>query len=266
MTIKKEKPGMLEVTRAVRTVDCGRSMGMLVKNGLMKRGVGMLEEKDLQMIAEIVGKTVEPISKDVKELKGDVAGVKEDVAELKGDVVEIKGDVAGVKEDVAGLKGEVVEIKEDVAGVKEEVAGLKGDVVEIKGDVAGVKSDVAGLKVDVAGLKVDVAGVKEDVAGLKGEVVEIKGDVAGLKWNVCELEQKFEGTVELMRKDIKELQLTLENETNRNIRIIAEGHLNLSRKLDEALKVENEKEIMSVRVNILESEVRRLRDTVTAMA
>ena len=238
MTIKKEKPGMLEVTRAVRTVDCGRSMGMLVKNGLMKRGVGMLEEKDLQMIAEIVGKTVEPISKDVKELKGDVAGVKEDVAELKGDVVEIKGDVAGVKEDVAGLKG-------DVAGVKEDVAELKEDVVEIKGDVAGVK---------------------EDVAGLKGEVVEIKGDVAGLKWNVCELEQKFEGTVELMRKDIKELQLTLENETNRNIRIIAEGHLNLSRKLDEALKVENEKEIMSVRVNILESEVRRLRDTVTAMA
>ncbi len=217
MTIKKEKPGMLEVTRAVRTMDCGRSLGMLVKNGLMKRGVGMLEEKDLQMIAEIVGKTVEPISKDVKELKGDVAGVKSDVAGLKGDVVEIKGDVAGVKEDVAGLKGEVVEIK-------------------------------------------------GDVAGLKGEVVEIKGDVAGLKWNVCELEQKFEGTVELMRKDIKELQLTLENETNRNIRIIAEGHLNLSRKLDEALKVENEKEIMSVRVNILESEVRRLRDTVTAMA
>ncbi len=217
MTIKKEKPGMLEVTRAVRTMDCGRSLGMLVKNGLMKRGVGMLEEKDLQMIAEIVGKTVEPISKDVKELKGDVAGVKSDVAGLKRDVVEIKGDVAGVKEDVAGLKG---------------------DVVEIKGDVAGLKVDV----------------------------VEIKGDVAGLKWNVCELEQKFEGTVELMRKDIKELQLTLENETNRNIRIIAEGHLNLSRKLDEALKVENEKEIMSVRVNILESEVRRLRDTVTAMA
>ena len=54
MTIKKEKPGMLEVTRAVRTVDCGRSMGMLVKNGLMKRGVGMLEEKDLQAITQLM--------------------------------------------------------------------------------------------------------------------------------------------------------------------------------------------------------------------
>ena len=37
------------------------------------------------------------------------------------------------------------------------------------------------------------------------------------------------------------LESTLENVTNKNISIIAEGHLDLSRKLDEALKVENEK-------------------------
>ena len=39
-----------------------------------------------------------------------------------------------------------------------------------------------------------------------------------------------------IQKDIKSLQLTLENETNRNIMRIAEGHLDLSRKLDDALK------------------------------
>ena len=44
--------------------------------------------------------------------------------------------------------------------------------------------------------------------------------------------------IELMldpiKRDIKSIQLTLENETNRNIKIIAEGHLDLSRKLDDA--------------------------------
>lgn len=45
----------------------------------------------------------------------------------------------------------------------------------------------------------------------------------------------------IIKNIVKDIQLTLENETNRNIRIIAEGHLDLSRKLDEALKVENEK-------------------------
>ena len=44
-----------------------------------------------------------------------------------------------------------------------------------------------------------------------------------------------------MDRKITDIQLTLENETNRNIKIIAEGHLDLGRKLDDALKVVNEK-------------------------
>ena len=62
-----------------------------------------------------------------------------------------------------------------------------------------------------------------------------------------------------MKTDIRDLksrvsgiEMTLENETNRNIRIIAEGHADLCRKLDEALKVENEKELLLVRTNIME--------------
>ena len=69
-----------------------------------------------------------------------------------------------------------------------------------------------------------------------------------------------------MNAKIAEVQLTLENETNRNIKLIAEGHFDLSRKLDEALKVENEKEMLLIRVNHLESEVRRIKKRVEAMA
>ncbi len=62
-----------------------------------------------------------------------------------------------------------------------------------------------------------------------------------------------------LKSDMRALQLTLENETNKGIKIIAEGHLNLSRKLDEALKIENEKEMLKLRVNRLESEVEKLK-------
>ena len=65
---------------------------------------------------------------------------------------------------------------------------------------------------------------------------------------------------------ITDIQLTLENETNRNIKIIAEGHLDLSRKLDEALKVDNEKEMLLIRVNRLENELRRLKARVEEIA
>lgn len=69
-----------------------------------------------------------------------------------------------------------------------------------------------------------------------------------------------------MKRQIKDIQLTLENETNRNIKIIAEGHLDLSRKLDEALKVDNEKEMLLIRVNSLENEVRKLKERISSIA
>lgn len=47
--------------------------------------------------------------------------------------------------------------------------------------------------------------------------------------------QAINKLLEPITKEIKSMQLTLENETNKNIMRIAEGHLDLSRKLDEAL-------------------------------
>ena len=69
-----------------------------------------------------------------------------------------------------------------------------------------------------------------------------------------------------VKRQVKDLQLTLENETNRNIKLIAEGHLDLNRKLDEALKIENEKEMLLIRVNHLENEVRQLGERVEGIA
>lgn len=55
---------------------------------------------------------------------------------------------------------------------------------------------------------------------------------------------------------ITDIQMILENETNRKIKLIAEGHLDFIRNPDEALKVENEKEILLIRVHYLEREMR----------
>lgn len=72
--------------------------------------------------------------------------------------------------------------------------------------------------------------------------------------------------IQKLKADVKDIQLTLENETNRNIRLIAEGHLDLSRKLDEALKADSEKEMLMIRVNCLENEVRKLKERIEEIA
>lgn len=80
-----------------------------------------------------------------------------------------------------------------------------------------------------------------------------------VKETINEINKPMMEELKRTRDEITDVRLTLENETNRNIQIIAEGHLDLSRKLDDALKVENEKELLLLRVNRLENEIRQIK-------
>ena len=65
---------------------------------------------------------------------------------------------------------------------------------------------------------------------------------------------------------VTRIELTLENEVKVNIKRIAEGHLDLSRNLHEALKIDNEKEMMAIRLTSVENEVRLLKQRVDSIA
>lgn len=83
--------------------------------------------------------------------------------------------------------------------------------------------------------------LSEKVADIDTRLVDLTGNVGKLADNVTDI------------------QLTLENEVARKIMIIAEGHLDLNRKLDKALEIGNEKELMSLRITGLENDVKRLK-------
>ena len=125
----------------------------------------------------------------------------------------------------------------------------------IKEELQNVKGEVLGLKEQVQDVQSEVQEVKGQVQGVQSEVQEVKGQVQGIEGKARELEGHVQG-----------IRLTLENETNKNINVIAEGHLNLSRKLDEALKVENEKEVLLIRINRLENGYRTLKEQVEVIA
>lgn len=62
-----------------------------------------------------------------------------------------------------------------------------------------------------------------------------------------------------LKHDVKDIKLTLENEIRTNIQRVAEGHLDLSRNLHEAMKPSNEVEMLAIKVSVLESEMRELK-------
>ena len=114
-----------------------------------------------------------------------------------------------------------------INGVKEELKELRSDVAELKSDVAELKSDVAELKTDVAQLKTDV--------------------------------KKLDGRVSNLESNVESMKLIVENDIRREIRIVAEGHLDLSRQLAGLQKRDSESEMLKLRVSMLESDVRNLK-------
>lgn len=100
---------------------------------------------------------------------------------------------------------------------------------------------VTDMQADMHEMKVDVQGLKEDVGTLKVETETLKSDM------------------KKVQADLSSLKLRVENEIAVNVQRVAEGHLDLSRNLHEAMKPNNEVEMLSVKVRMLETDVRKLK-------
>ena len=115
-----------------------------------------------------------------------------------------------------------------------------GEMLEAK--ISPLREDIRELRLDMSDVKQDISGLKQEMGSMRSEIGSMREEMGGVKQRLTRIET------------------TLENETNRGIRIIAEGHLDLSRKLDDALKVDNEKELLLLRVTHLENEVHTIKE------
>jgi len=93
---------------------------------------------------------------------------------------------------------------------------------------------------------------------MSGKIDHMTDDVSELRTDVAELKQNDKKR----EHELHTIKLLLENEIRPSIRIIAEGHLDLSRNLHEVLKMRDQDEMLRLRVNVLESEVRELKERV----
>ncbi len=104
----------------------------------------------------------------------------------------------------------------------------------------------------------DMQTVKHKVTSMEDKVTSLDGRVASLDEKVASLDEK----VASLEHEILKINVTLENETNRNIQIIAEGHLDLSRKLNEAIKISSDvkakQEIQDIYINMHQNQLRAL--------
>ncbi len=118
---------------------------------------------------------------------------------------------------------------------------------------------------DTQMMKTELTSVKETTEGLVTGLKEVREETKGLATGLEELREETKelaADMKSVREDTKELrsrmsaiELNLENETNKNIRILAENHLSLMEKLDEAIKVSNRHFLYELKVSSLDRRV-----------
>ena len=122
-----------------------------------------------------------------------------------------------------------------------------------------IYSDTQELKQKVSNVENDTQELKQEVSILKNDTLELKQDVSILKNDTLELKQK----VLNVENDVANIKLTLENEISVNIQRVAEGHLDLSRDLKDAIKTNSEVEMLAIKVNMLDTGMRELKHKIS---
>ncbi len=73
-----------------------------------------------------------------------------------------------------------------------------------------------------------------------------------------ELLEALYNDMQTLKQKVTGLEMMLENETNHNIQLLAENHMNLVDKLNQAIKVQDKSLLYEVQVSSLKMKVERL--------
>jgi len=108
--------------------------------------------------------------------------------------------------------------------------------------------------------KLDLILLKLEDHDQKFESIDQKFE--GINQKFISIDKRLDGMdkrLVSLESDVKDIKLTLENEIRVNIQRVAEGHLDLSRKLQTLMKPNEEVEMLSIKVRILETDVNELK-------
>ena len=129
----------------------------------------------------------------------------------------------------------------------------KLDLILDKMNSMDEKIDNVIVKVDDMDKRIDALEARFDDVDKRIDALEARFD------DVDKRIDRLEEQISSIDTDVKSVKVILENEVRENIMRVAEGHLDLSRNLKDAIKSNNEFEILTVKVNMLESDVKELK-------
>ena len=152
------------------------------------------------------------------------------------------------------LKG-MQEINTRLSSIEDRLSALEERVAVIEDRLSALEERVAVIEDRLTAVEDRLTVVENRLSAVEDRLTVVENRLSVVEDRLTVVENRLTA----VEQDIRQIKLVAENELRVNIKRIAEGHLDLSRNLHEAIKPCAEMEMLTVRVGILESDVRNIK-------
>ena len=132
-------------------------------------------------------------------------------------------------------------------------------------EMRGMKLDIQDMKQDIQNMKLDIQNMKQNIQDIEQDIQNIKLDIENTKLDIENTKLDIENTkqdVQILDRKTSNIALHLENSTDKNIQLIAENFIELTKKLNQAIPAADNNLAYEVKVNHLAEEVDLLKKEV----
>lgn len=126
----------------------------------------------------------------------------------------------------------------------------------VKGEITGIKEEISDIRGEISDMKGEIAGIKEEISDIRGEISDIRDEISDMRGDIRDLQERMDR----QETELRYIKIVQENNFEKGIKAIAEGHVDLVRKLNGALKISEDDELIHLRVNVLEGDMARVKD------
>lgn len=102
----------------------------------------------------------------------------------------------------------------------------------------------------------EMQGMKSEMQGMKSEMQDMKSGMQGMKSET----QGMRSEMQDIKQRIASIELHIENVTDKNIQLIAENFIELTKKLNQAIPAADKNLAYEVKVNYLLCEVEKIKE------
>ena len=141
------------------------------------------------------------------------------------------------------------------------------DAMDVRLDGMDKRFDAMGVRLDGMDKRFDAMDARLDGMDKRFDAMDVRLDGMDKRFDAMdERLDIMDEKIDAMNTELRYVRVRLENEIAENIKRVAEGHMDLSRNLHEAMKPQTEIEMLVIRVNSLETKVRDLQHKVSIIS